>query len=288
MASILTILRVLPVVVQPILIALMFRRGAHRRYPVFTLYLAVDFVLSNALWFLIADFPGQKQLYLAGYIVYTFTGVVLAFAALFEASRTVLQPYPSLKRLQALVFRVYGALPIVVALVLTLARAHHEAGPLMGSLLVLEIGTRLAQVVLVVSLLLTSKLLRVHWSSDAIGIVLGFGVFAIVDLSLVSLRGRWGPSYQLWFDFFRGFAANLQLVLWLGYFWLQRKPEAVLGATERLHHWDEELAKAMHMPPPPAGSFRDLEAAVDRVMGAPESPQAKSAAAASERHEPRQ
>jgi hypothetical protein len=254
-----------PVLVQSVLLALLLTRGVSRRFPWFTVYLAVDLVLSSSL--ILIYIAGNRPVYTFAYIIYVVAGAVLVFAALFEVVGDTFSRLPELLRLQRMVLGWGAALIIIVTVLLSLT-AQRDEGPLMvQSALILERGVRLSQFLLILLLLAVSRIVKVSWTSFTAGIVLGFGLFAACDLLLLALHSRWGAEYPFGFHLARGVVANLQLVIWL--VWLLRQPIAetprLLFATSdrTLLEWEGGLA---HLRGHDAAYLADLQRVVDRVM----------------------
>ena len=121
------------------------------------------------------------------------------------------------------------------------------------------------QIGLVLLLLLLSRVIKSVLRQQVFGIVLGFGLYATIELSLVSVLQRVGPSYISPISLVKSLAYSGVILLWIIYV---RKGVLVSKPAEfspQASNWN----LAMEGGPVPAIDYPFLslvEAAVERVL----------------------
>ena len=125
---------------------------------------------------------------------------------------------------------------------------------------------RLMQIGLFLLLMLLSRLLKHCWRQPVFGIALGFGVFASVELILVSVVMWFGSSHEALISLSKSLAYNVVTVVWIGY--LQQQPHLVpqVERATNANIFGMELAASGATPGPDASFMSKVEHAVDRVL----------------------
>jgi len=109
-----------------------------------------------------------------------------------------------------------GLVFLLLAIVLCTSAAGPLNTPLLNTMIALERCVRLTQCALILFLLLVSSHLGVSWRLQSIGIALGFGGFAGVELiAFVLYSGGQVPEPTL--DLLNIVAYSLALVVWISY-----------------------------------------------------------------------
>ncbi len=253
---------VLPVVGQVCLAGLMWRRKIQRRFPLFFTYTL----------FQVAAFPVKFYTYHSSPLQYFYAywtcgaiAVFLGFAVIYEVFREVFRPFDGLRDLGSVLFR-WASLVLVLAAILMAATSPAMAHDrIMDTILILERSVRVMQCGLVMLMLLCSSQLGLSWRHHVFGIALGFGLFAAVELVVVTLLGIYGQSVGSALSLAKSLTYNVAVFLWIGYL-ASPEPERVSAAQlVRTDGWDFALSGVTHARPH-APSLPLIEDAVDRVL----------------------
>jgi hypothetical protein len=119
---------------------------------------------------------------------------------------------------------------------------------------------RLMQVGLFLLLMFLCRLLRNCWRQQVFGIALGFGIFASIELILVSVVMWYGNGQVAIISLLKSTAYNAVTLVWIGY--LRQQPHLVPRVE----------AASPAMLDPDAGFMLRVEQAVDRVLSRNEWP----------------
>jgi hypothetical protein len=125
---------------------------------------------------------------------------------------------------------------------------------------------RLMQVGLFLLLMLLCRVLRNCWRQPVFGIALGFGVFASVELILVSVVMWLGHGHAA-ISLFKSVSYNAVTLVWIGY--LKQQQQLVVPEVEEATNantFDMALAGFDAITDPDANFMLRVEQAVDRVL----------------------
>ena len=114
--------------------------------------------------------------------------------------------------------------------------------------LVTERSIRVIQLGLILTLFGLSKYLHLRWKNYLFGIALGFGFYALLALTGLTIRMYYGKLVFVWEDSLLGTAYCLALAIWTFYV-LQTdaiKIPIVPLPSHELERWDEALARLLH------------------------------------------
>ena len=95
----------------------------------------------------------------------------------------------------------------------------------MAAVFAFDRSMRLMQVGLFLLLMLLCRLLKNCWRQQVFGIALGFGVFASIELILVSVVMWSGDSHADLISLLKSAAYNAVTLVWIGY--LKQQPQLV-------------------------------------------------------------
>jgi hypothetical protein len=125
---------------------------------------------------------------------------------------------------------------------------------------------RLMQVGLFLLLMLLCRFLRNYSRQQVFGIALGFGVFASIELILVSFVMLYGNGQAAMISLLKSTAYNAVTLIWIGY--LKQQPQLVpkVEAAMSANTLDMAWATSAAVPDPDAGFMLRVEQAVDRVL----------------------
>lgn len=242
----------------------MFRRGLHHDYPFFFNYTILQVISVPAL--VIANHFSYK-VYYYGYYVNLGLSILLSFAVLQEIFKDAFRPYEALRDLGVILFRWSALVVFLVAVMWAINAAYKpENGALLDGFLLAERSLRLMQCGLVFFMLLFSEYLGIPHRSFLFGIALGFGLFAAINMLVVTGASHHGILRSSTLSVINSGAYLLTVVIWLGYT-LAATPSLSKVADEtvaRSKDWNSALHEARVTP---ANSMLDdMDRTVDRLL----------------------
>lgn len=256
------ILWIAPVALQVCLAAIMVRRKLRERFPIFFAYTLFQ-VLAFPIKFY--TYHTNQFHYFYAYWVTGALSVGLGFAVIYEIFREVFRPFEGLRDLGLVLFR-WAAFVLVLTAVLMAATspalANHR---ILTVILTLERSVRVMQCGLVMLMLLCSAHVGLTWRHQVFGIALGFGLFAAVEVVVITVLGSFGQSVSAMVSLGKSAAYNVSVLLWVRYLAAPepaRLPVSQLGPADR---WDFALSGVIH-PGANSPSLPLIEHAVDRVL----------------------
>jgi hypothetical protein len=255
-----------PAIVQLAIITAMFRNGSRKRFFMFWTYTIWQVLLTATL--MVVFQMGDLEyffVYWAGAAMSAFLG----FAVIYECFSEAMKPYETLRDLGRLLFRWAAIVMGIVGLVFVLSTpSGTEHTVLVRNILIVERAIRIIQCGMLLLLYLFSHHVGITWRNQLFGIVLGFGVFASLNLVMFSLRSRFGEDWNSGAAVFNSLSYLLTTGIW-GVYMLAPAAERTLVRNEApliLERWNTELAGIKNPRPSPAAFLPGLEEAVSRVM----------------------
>jgi len=223
------------IILQIILVGILAFRGLWRRFPVFTIYLVANILLTSGVY-VVHHVAGQSSTYFEFYFygLSKTLGLTLGLGAIFEVFSLLLTPYPTLKKSAMLACSCTVLLLVAVGALLVYSQPSTDAAFLMLPFLKAEEAVRILQVGLVVFLCYFAGFFRLHWRQTEFGIALGMGIFAAIDLVAVGLAAYYGESAKMATSVMALLGYNSALVIWLAYLIPARVP--------RVPRWSEQGA----------------------------------------------
>ena len=165
-------------IVQAGVIVAMWRRKLHSLYPRFFAYTILQVAAVPLLALL---FSRSYTDYYYSYYVNLGLSILMSFAVILEVAHTAFdQGEKSLKVFQLMWTAV--ALAVFVLLGVTTPHADSMNGAITDSLMLADRVSRVFQIVLLLGFVVFSAWLRITSRSFVYGIVLGFGLFALVNM----------------------------------------------------------------------------------------------------------
>ena len=220
-------------------------RKVWRRFPIFTAYASSNFVFGVALYILHAISPSNIA-YFYLYWVSQAIGLVLGLGVIYEIFAHLFRPYPALRKLALLMFRVAVLVLVALGCIAAYFQPHAVTEKISAAFLAGEIGTRILQVGLLVFLFIFASVFGLYWRQYAFGIALGLGLYAIVQLVSVAARSQFGrETASHTFAVVGMVAFNSSLLIWLGYL---LAPELAASRSElprkaMLEQWNQALVE---------------------------------------------
>lgn len=162
-----------------VVLATMVRKNLRRHFPIFFAYIA---------WVLLTGVV-QAFAYRLGPVTYFYVywslnavAMMLGFGVLYEVFANVLKPYSALIDLSRLLFVWAGIFLLLAAVTTGLASGGSEPTRIYSSVMLFERIVRLMQCGLLLLLMIFDSRLGLSWRNYGMGIALGFGSYAAIDL----------------------------------------------------------------------------------------------------------
>ena len=250
-------------VLQIALLACMIRGKMRATFPRFFTYIVFQLAKTGVLYLV---YRYHSDNYFDAYWTGNAISIFLAVTVIDEIWHNLFRQYEGIQGLGSVLFRWACILMLLIAVVSAFPGRESNADRVVAAVLSFDRSMRMLQCGLFFLVLLLCRLVRNFWRHQVFGIALGFGIFASVELILVSLLTRFGNAEIATISLVKSFAYDAVLVLWIGYL---REPLAVeekLSVAPALNAWNYEL---LTEPAAVAGdqSFLTMvEDAVERVL----------------------
>jgi hypothetical protein len=154
---------------------------------------------------------------------------------------------------------------LLVAGVVSLSTNSSAFEPWMQAIITSQRCVRMIQVGTVLFLLFFAHYVGVSRRQHSFGIALGFGAFAVIELTLIS---SWVGNHiggSAWMSILNMAAYNSTLLVWFGYVALKSPARDVSMSLLRPQRWEQGLSDIQH--PLPADSLIPMfEGMVDRAL----------------------
>jgi hypothetical protein len=248
-------------ILQSVVVVALWRRGLHKKFPVFFIY-AVSQIAIFAATFSVWR-AGNYAWFFWVYWVGAAINAGLGFRVIHEIFLDVFRPYQQLKDLGTVIFKWAFVVMLLVSVVVAFSESFHR-DPMVQAVTTLQRSVRLVQVGLILFLLLFSRFLGVSRRQFSFGIALGFGFFAGTELLLLALTFG-GFLTKEGFNLTNMVAYNFSICIWVGY--SLARSEARQGAANPLQtqRWERGLADIQH--PLPSDSLIPMfESMVERAI----------------------
>src|SRR6202453_4229246 len=248
-------------VLQTVIAVIMYRRGRYRQFKFFFAYIVAQ-ILAFAVVFPTYRHAPMACFYLSW--VSTAVSVALGFKVIHEAFLDAFRPFHTLRDLGTVLFKWAGLVMLLVAGVVSISTNSLNIAPWMQAILTAQRCVRIIQVGMVLFLLFFARYLGVSRRQYSFGVALGFGCFAMVELSLVA---SWVGDHlnNLSMNMINMTAYNGALLIWLGYTLAKSPAREATSTLLRPQRWEQSLADIHH---PMAGDslIPMFEGMVDRAL----------------------
>jgi len=248
-------------VLQIALLLFMFQRKLHGLFPRFFSYIILQVVKSGIL-FVVYRYSEDNyfDVYWAGNAISVLFGVVV----MDEILQHLLKQYGGIQKLASVIFRWACGLLIVLSIVNAFSTQQASADRVVSAVLAFDRSERVMQCGLCILLMVLCRFLRNCWRQPIFGIALGFGIFACIEMVLVSVVMYFGDGPAAIVSLIKSSAYNAITVLWIVY--LSRQTDAIseLEETKQLSALNVALAGSTEAGDP--GFISMVEQMVDRVL----------------------
>lgn len=247
-------------VLQSALLVFMVRRQLHTVFPRFFSYIVFQIVKSGVL-FLIYRYRYEN--YFDAYWTGNAISVLLAVTVMDEILHNLLKQYGSIQSLASLIFRWACGLLLLLSIVNAVSSQQSGADRVVSAVLTFDRSVRFMQCGLCILLLMLCRVLRNCWRQHVFGIALGFGVFASIELMLVSIVMHFGDRSVATISLVKSAAYNAVTLVWILYLKRQSEPLLVMDRSPRLSGPNLALIPSTEVPD---NFLSVVEQAVDRVL----------------------
>jgi hypothetical protein len=249
---------------QITLLVFMVRRKSHKRFPRFFSYILFQTLKSACLFVVYRYFPESS--YFDAYWTGNAVSVILAVTVMDEILHSLFMEYGGIQILGTTIFRWSCGLLFLLAILGALSSSEAAADRVVAVVFSFDRSVRLMQVGLFLVLMLLCRFLKNYSRQQVFGIALGFGVFASVELILVSFVMWYGKGQPAIISLLKSTAYNAVTLVWIGY--LKQQPQLVpwVEAATNENTIGMAWAASGAMPVPDASFMLRVEQAVDRVL----------------------
>jgi hypothetical protein len=248
---------------QITLVIFMVRNKFRSVFPRFFSYIIFQTLKSACLFVVYRYFP---ESYFDAYWTGNALSVMLAVVVMDEILRSLFSEYGGIQLLGTTIFRWSCGLLFLFAIIGALSSSEAGGDRIVEAVLAFDRSVRLMQVGMFLLLMLLCRLLKNFSRLHVFGIALGFGIFASVELILVSVVMWHGTGQAAMISLLKGMAYNAVTLLWISY--LKQRPQLVptVEAAANANNLGMALASSGPVSDPDAGFMLRVEQAVDRVL----------------------
>jgi hypothetical protein len=232
------VLWVTPNTLLSLIAVIMLRRRLVRVFPCFFTYcvyvLARDVVLG-----LVANlYAAYFWIYWGGEAI----SILLQLGVIYEVLWYLTGPYPFVRRLAGRVFKIVMTIGILVACFVFGWVATAPGTPIIEVIFLLERSARVAQVLVLITVIAFISRLGLTWHHYATGILLGSGI-AGLQLVPAELRGNLHLISNETFVLLKPAIYNVAAIAWAAYFFAARSRRIDLASLPEtdLNRWDLAL-----------------------------------------------
>jgi len=248
-------------VLQITLLIFMIRRKLQVVFPRFFSYIVLQIVKSGIL-FLIYRYYHEN--YFDAYWSGNAISVLLAVTVMDEILHNLLKQYGGIQSLTSIIFRWACGLLLLLSIVNAFSSQQTSADRVVSAVLAFDRSVRVMQCGLFFLLMILCRFLRNCWRQQVFGIALGFGIFASIELMLVSIVMHFGDAPVAILSLVKSAAYNGVTLLWIMY--LRRQSESILeiDVASQLSALNVSLVASTQAGD--NGFLSMVEQAVDRVL----------------------
>ncbi len=268
---------------QITLLTFMIQRKLHVVFPRFFSYILFQTVKSGFLFVIYRYYDGM---YFDAYWTGNAISVLLAVTVMDEILHNFFKQYGGIQNLGSLIFRWACGLLLLLSIVTAFSSQQASTDRVVSAVLAFDRSVRVMQCGLFLLLMVLCRFLKNCWRQHVFGIALGFGVFASIELMLVSIVMHYGDGPVAIVSLVKSAAYNTVTLLWI--ISLRRQSQSIpeIDVAPQLNALNMALVASTH-----AGANDFLlmvEQAVDRVLsrGSWPRPSAKGAQIVGRKPEP--
>ncbi len=250
--------------------ALMLYRGQYRKFKFFFGYILTQLVTFGVIF---PAFPSLWHHHRSNpasvfYFSYWFCQAVSAgfgFGVIHEIFVDVFRSFHTLRDLGSVLFKWAGLVMLLVAGVVSISINSAQMPPWMGAIVTTQRCVRIIQVGMILFLLFFARYMGVSRRQQSFGIALGFGSFAVVELTLLA---SWVGNHlgNPWISIVNMTAYNISLGLWVSYLAVKSPVRDAASTLLQTQRWEHSLSDIQHQALPPNSLIPMFEGMVDRAL----------------------
>jgi hypothetical protein len=248
-------------VLQITLIVFMIRRKLQVVFPRFFSYIVLQIVKSGILFLIYRYYPEN---YFDAYWSGNAISVLLAVTVMDEILHNLLKQYGGIQSLTSIIFRWACGLLLLLSIVNAFSSQQTSADRVVSAVLAFDRSVRVMQCGLFFLLMILCRLLRNCWRQHVFGIALGFGIFASIELMLVSIVMHFGDGPAAILSLVKSAAYNGVTLLWILCLRRQSEPILEIDVAPSLSALNMSLVASTQAGD--NGFLSMVEQAVDRVL----------------------
>jgi hypothetical protein len=201
------------------LAVIVYRRGLHRDFPVFFLFAVMESVTVLALYLIDVTPLFSAAFYWEADLVRLVIEVTLKFALIGEIFSRLCKPYAALSKMGQVVIQGVGAVLVLVAVLAASRALPGDFHPLIATSHRLTLADFIIECGLLLFIFLFAAYFRPTWERLALGIALGRGLAASLQLGTWAVLSYLSLSYyqREQIDFFNMVVYHLSIFVWYYY-----------------------------------------------------------------------
>ena len=246
---------------QITLLTFMLRRKLQLMFPRFFSYIMFQVIKSGILFLVYRYYPDN---YFDAYWTGNSVSVLLAITVMDEILHELFKQYGGIQNLGSIIFRWACGLLLLFCVVNAVWSQQTNADRVVSAVLAFDRSVRMMQCGLVLLLILLSRFLKNFWQQHVFGIALGFGLFASIELILVSVVMHYGQGPGAIVSLLKSVAYNSVTILWVMYLRRQTQSIPKIEVAPQLNALNVALVGST--PGREADFMSMVEQAVDRVL----------------------
>jgi len=260
-SAVVNVLWLLQPILEIVILAMMFRRKLHVRYPLFFSFLAYNVVVTG-LTFAVR---GSYRAYFYAYWSTDAVSSMLVLGVIYELFTAMFRQHHALRDFGTMLFRWAVVVVAMLAGLLLFSSMSPGKNSIVNSIVNLDRSVGVMECGMLLFLVLFSPYLKIPWNHQICGIAAGFGLNAIIRMLLLSqwVHGIFGLKYL---NVLAVSAFDWALVVWLVYSCMKVPSESAPNMLLRPQRWNEALMDAAH--PAHGPVLMGIEDIVDRTMSA--------------------
>jgi hypothetical protein len=248
-------------VLQITLLSLMIQRKLHVVFPRFFSYILFQIVKSGILFVIYQYYDGS---YFDAYWTGNAISVLLAVTVMDEILHNLLRKYGGIQSLGSTIFRWACGLLLLLSIVSAFSSQQTSADRVVSAVLAFDRSVRVTQCGLFLLLMILCRFLRNCWRQHVFGIALGFGIFASIELILVTIMMHYGDGPVAIVSVVKSAAYNAVTLLWIVYLRIQRQSMVEKDVPPQLDALNAALVASTQGGD--SGFISMVEQSVDRLL----------------------
>jgi hypothetical protein len=230
-----------------VVLVMLMRRKLYPEFPIFTTYVLVQLLGWTAMLWVIPHFPRYVSWY--GWLVMQCLDAILSMAVLLEVFSTMLKPYAGIRRLGAIICVIAGVVLVMVAVSMAMVAPPSDVSyaRITARVIAWQRSADFARLALLFVLFAFSRVFGLNWRHYVLGIAIGLGIMAVIELLAESIRVEFGFRATGLINVLSPVGYDLGLVIWSYYFIRQESRVAVNEAPQSasLLRWNSALEELL-------------------------------------------